>query len=48
MSPRDWRDRIRDILEAIAEIRRFTQGMDYAAFKADDKSVQLFYRFFDE
>lgn len=40
MSPRDWRDRIRDILEAIAEIRRFTQGMDYAAFKADDKSVR--------
>jgi uncharacterized protein with HEPN domain len=24
MSPRDWRDRIRDILDAIAEIQKFT------------------------
>ena len=40
MSPRDWRDRIRDILEAIAEIQRFTQDMDYETFKTDDKSIR--------
>ena len=40
MSPRDWRDRIRDILEAIAEIQKFTQDMDYETFKKDEKSVR--------
>jgi uncharacterized protein with HEPN domain len=40
VSPRDWRDRIRDILDAIAEIQRFTHGMDYDAFKLDDKSIR--------
>ena len=40
MSPRDWRDRIRDILEAIAEIQKFTLGMDYKTFKDDDKSIR--------
>ena len=40
MSPRDWRDRIRDILAAIAEIQSFTQGMDYETFKKDDKSIR--------
>ena len=40
MSPRDWRDRIRDILEAIAEIQKFTHGMDYKTFKDDDKSIR--------
>jgi uncharacterized protein with HEPN domain len=28
MSPRNWRDRIQDILDAIAEIQKFTQYMD--------------------
>ena len=40
MSPRDWHDRVRDILAAIAEIQRFTQDMDYDIFKQDDKSVR--------
>lgn len=40
MSPRRWQDRIRDILDAIAEIQKFTHGMDYEAFKKDDKSVR--------
>jgi len=40
MSPRDWRDRIRDILTAIEEIQKFTTGMDYETFKTDDKSVR--------
>ena len=40
MSPRDWHDRIRDILDAISEIKSFTDGMDYATFKEDAKSVR--------
>ena len=40
MSPRNWRDRIRDILDAIAEIQRFTQNMDSESFKKDDKSIR--------
>jgi uncharacterized protein with HEPN domain len=40
VSPRGWRDRIRDILDAIAEIQTFTRGMDYEAFRADDKAVR--------
>lgn len=39
MSPRDWRDRIRDILGAIAEIQKITRDMDYKTFKEDDKCV---------
>ena len=40
MSPRDWRDRIKDILDAIVEIQNFTRGMDYETFKDDDKSIR--------
>ena len=40
MSPRDWRDRIRDILDAIAEIQQFTRSMNYETFKQDDKSIR--------
>jgi uncharacterized protein with HEPN domain len=40
MSPRDWRDRVRDILDAIFEIQRFVNGMDYETFKNDDKSIR--------
>ncbi|HCK65735.1 MAG TPA: hypothetical protein DHW49_05680 [Anaerolineae bacterium] len=40
MSPRDWKDRIRDILDAIAEIQNFVRGMDFEAFKKDDKSIR--------
>ena len=40
MSPRDWRDRIHDILDAIAEIQQFTRDMDYETFKEDDKSIR--------
>ena len=40
MSPRDCHDRIRDILDAIAEIQRFTQDMTYKDFKRDDKTVR--------
>jgi uncharacterized protein with HEPN domain len=40
VSPRDWRERIRDILEAIVEIQRFTNGMDYNTFRSDGRSVR--------
>jgi len=40
VSPRNWKDRIRDILDAIAEVQKFTKGMDFATFKDDDKSVR--------
>jgi uncharacterized protein with HEPN domain len=40
VSTRDWRDRVRDILDAIAEIQQFTRGMDYGTFKEDDKSIR--------
>ena len=40
MSPRGWQDRIRDILDAIAGIQKFTRGMDYETFKEDDKSIR--------
>ena len=40
MSPRDWRDRIHDILDAIVEIQQFTEGMDYETFKDDEKSIR--------
>ncbi len=40
MSRRNWHDRIRDILDAIAEIQRFTQDMDYDTFKRDEKSIR--------
>lgn len=40
MSSREWPDRVRDVLDAIAEIAVFTQGMDLASFKADAKTIK--------
>ncbi len=40
MSPRDWKERIQDILEAISEIQAFTHDMDFEAFRADAKTVK--------
>jgi uncharacterized protein with HEPN domain len=40
VSPRGWQNRIRDILDAIAEIQKFTRGMDYETFKEDDKAIR--------
>jgi uncharacterized protein with HEPN domain len=40
MSPRAWRERIRDILDAVAEITAFTQGIAYDAFRNDAKTVR--------
>jgi uncharacterized protein with HEPN domain len=35
VSPRDWKERIQDILEAISEIYAFTHGMDFETFCDD-------------
>jgi uncharacterized protein with HEPN domain len=40
MSPRAWQERVRDILQSIEEIRRFTDGMDFEAFQSDDKTIR--------
>jgi len=40
VSPRHWRERIQDILDAIAEIQSFTQGMDFESFRVDDKTIR--------
>ncbi len=40
MSPRDWRERIKDILDAISEIQKFTQDMDFISFVKDDRSIR--------
>lgn len=40
MSPRAWKERIRDILDAIAEIQKFMHGMDFEAFRVDDKTIR--------
>jgi uncharacterized protein with HEPN domain len=40
VSPRGWQNRIRDILDAIAEIQKFTHGMYYESFKEDSKAIR--------
>lgn len=40
MSLRDWKERIRDILEAIAEVNSFISGMDFDTFRADSKTIK--------
>ncbi len=36
--PRDYRLQLDDILTAVARIRRYVEGMDYDAFRADGKT----------
>lgn len=40
MPPRDWRLRVKDILEAIAEIQSETTGMTLETFGADRRTVR--------
>lgn len=44
MPYRDWRFRIDDILEAIGKIERYTKGMDFDAWQADEKTVDAVIR----
>lgn len=41
MSSRDWPDRVRDILDAIAETQYFIKGMKLDEFKADARTVKM-------
>ncbi|MCA9870563.1 MAG: DUF86 domain-containing protein [Anaerolineae bacterium] len=40
MSTREWRERVRDILDAIDEIDAFTSGMERETFQDDYKTVR--------
>jgi uncharacterized protein with HEPN domain len=40
MSPRAWRERVQDILDALAEITTFTQGIVFDAFRYDAKTMR--------
>ncbi len=44
MPSRDWRLRISDILECIDKIDRYTEGMTFEDFAADDKTVDAVLR----
>lgn len=44
MFSRDWRVRIEDMAEALDRIRRYTDGLDEAAFCADERSVDAVVR----
>jgi uncharacterized protein with HEPN domain len=39
VQPRDWRLRIRDILEAVGHIVRYIRGMDFEAFTSDQITI---------
>lgn len=40
MSPRRWRERVQDILDAIAEIQTFVAGMGFDQFRTDAKTLK--------
>lgn len=39
MPPRDWRLRVRDILQAIERIESFTRGLTHESFARDERTV---------
>ena len=39
MSPRLWRERLQDILEAVTEIQAFTQGINFEIFAAGERML---------
>ena len=41
MPPRDWRERLEDILEAIDRIQSYTEGMDKSSFDEDQKTIKV-------
>jgi uncharacterized protein with HEPN domain len=40
MSPRNWKERIQDILDAIAEIQSFVANMRFEEFQDDMKTMR--------
>ena len=46
MSSRKWQHRISDILECIAKIESYVQGMNYEAFSRDSRTIDAVIRNF--
>jgi len=44
MPPRDWRLRLEDILDAIAKIQTYIEGMSFEEFTADTKTLDAIIR----
>ncbi len=44
MSPRDWRIRIHDILNAAGSIETYTEGLSFAEFAADQRTFDAVIR----
>jgi uncharacterized protein with HEPN domain len=44
MSPRDWRLRIEDMLQAIDQIAQYVEGMTWEAFSTDQKTIDAVVR----
>jgi len=39
MSKRDWKLYVEDVLECVRKVEKYTDGMDFASFKEDDKTI---------
>jgi uncharacterized protein with HEPN domain len=46
MSPRVWRHRIADILDAIKKIQQYVEGMDFGTFQEDARTIDAVVRNF--
>lgn len=44
MPPREWRLRVEDILDAVAKIERYVEGLTFEQFHADHKTVDAVVR----
>jgi uncharacterized protein with HEPN domain len=44
LPPREWRLRVEDILDAIARIQRYVEGLTFEQFLADQKTVDAVVR----
>ena len=44
MPPREWRLRVEDILEAIAKIEQYVEGLTFDQFQSDQKTVDAVVR----
>ena len=44
MPPRDWRQRIEDIVEALERIRTYTEGTTFDSFASDQRTVDAVIR----
>ena len=44
MPPRQWRLRVEDILDAIAKVERYVDGLTFEQFQADEKTIDAVIR----